>query len=185
MNKKFLGGFAIGIGCMAFVSVDNKYVGAFLFSVGLLTICGRGWELFTGKLCGDASPKELALTWILNAAGICLAALIYMGFGKNTEVCRSIIAAKSSAAPLSMFLSAICCEVCIYIAVVGYRKIPSDVSKNLSIVLGVMVFILGGFEHCVADMFYACFGGIPGLILIAFATAGNICGAIALKKLDV
>lgn len=31
MGKKFLGGFAIGLGCMAYLSVENRYLGAFLF----------------------------------------------------------------------------------------------------------------------------------------------------------
>lgn len=184
MSKKFLGGLAIGLGCMAYVSVDNKYLGAFLFSIGLLTICARGWELFTGKLCGNASAADLILTWIFNALGIVTVALSYMLFGKHTDVCRAIIEAKSMAAPFEMFLSAIFCEVCIYIAVVGYKKIPSDLSKNLSIAMGVMVFILCGFEHCIADIFYSCYGDWNVITLLVMATAGNVFGALALKKLD-
>lgn len=60
-----------------------------------------------------------------------------------------------------------------HIAVAGYKK-----SKNpLIVVLPVMVFILIGAEHCVADMFYWFYAdtiNIPALLVI---TLGNTIGA--------
>lgn len=184
MGKKFLAGVAIGLGCMAYVSVDNKYIGALLFSIGLLTICARKWELFTGKLCGDFEYDDILLTWIFNALGIITVALMYMIVGTNIDSCRSIISHKASNPPGNIFVSGMLCELCIYIAVVGYRTISSDIAKVLSLVLGVMVFILCGFEHCIADIFYACYGGYNGLLLVLFATCGNIFGACLFKLLD-
>lgn len=183
MSKKFLGGLAIGLGCIAYVSVDNKYIGAFLFSIGLLTICARGWELFTGKLCGDASVKELALTWVFNALGVVTAAMSYLIFGRNVDTCMAIIEAKTAVHPFESFVSAIFCEMCIYIAVTGYKEISSDLSKNLSVIMGVMVFILCGFEHCIADVFYACYGGWDAIVLLVAATAGNVFGARVLNNI--
>ena len=43
-------GFTIGLGGVAFLSVDNKIIGAFLFSLGLLSICVTQQFLFTGKV---------------------------------------------------------------------------------------------------------------------------------------
>ena len=43
-------GMMVGIGGAVYMSCDNKYVGAVLFSVALLTICYMGMYLFTGKI---------------------------------------------------------------------------------------------------------------------------------------
>jgi len=185
MGKKFLAGVAIGLGCVAYVSVDNKYIGALLFSIGLLTICARKWELFTGKLCGDFTYSDILSTWLFNALGIITVALMYMIAGTNIDTCKSIIYHKASNLPGNIFISGMLCELCIYIAVVGYRTISSDVIKALSLVLGVMVFVLCGFEHCIADIFYACYGELSSLLLVLFATCGNIFGACLFKLLDV
>jgi nitrite transporter NirC len=48
--KALLAGVMIafcGYGCL---SIENKYISAFLFSFGLLTIISKGYELFTGKV---------------------------------------------------------------------------------------------------------------------------------------
>ena len=45
-----IAGILIGIGGSVYLSCDNKYVGAVLFSVALLCICMRGFALFTGKV---------------------------------------------------------------------------------------------------------------------------------------
>ena len=43
-------GVFIGIGGTVFLSCENRYVGAVLFSVGLLAICCMGLFLFTGRV---------------------------------------------------------------------------------------------------------------------------------------
>ena len=47
----FLAGMSIGFGGLAFLSVDNKVIGAALFTVGLFCVCTFGFHLFTGKVC--------------------------------------------------------------------------------------------------------------------------------------
>ena len=44
-----LAGIAINIGCVIFLSIENKVIGAVLFAVGLLTVLAFGLNLFTGK----------------------------------------------------------------------------------------------------------------------------------------
>ena len=46
-----LAGFCIGLGGMLFLAMDDKVIGASLFSVGLFVICTNGFHLFTGKVC--------------------------------------------------------------------------------------------------------------------------------------
>ena len=57
-QKKYLGyfikgiyaGLMIGIGGVAYLSVKNPVAGSFFFSIGLLTICMYGMNLYTGKI---------------------------------------------------------------------------------------------------------------------------------------
>ena len=46
-----------------------------------------------------------------------------------------------------------------YYAVNGFKK-QTDFGKYLVVYLGVAVFILCGFEHCIADMYF----GVAGLL---------------------
>ena len=48
--KGVLAGLCVSIGGCVFLACDNKVVGAFLFSVALLTICYFGFSLYTGKI---------------------------------------------------------------------------------------------------------------------------------------
>ena len=48
--KGIYAGFMIGVGAIAFLSVSDKVLGSFLFSIGLLTVCMYGMNLYTGKI---------------------------------------------------------------------------------------------------------------------------------------
>lgn len=186
MRKNILGGLAIGLGCMGFCSVDNKYIGALLFCIGLVTICSREWGLFTGKLCKINSTADLALTWGLNLVGIAVSTLLYRFSGADCTKAVAVATAKLQKSPLEIILSAILCEICIYIAVIGYGKIEFEIGKYISIILGVVVFILCGFEHSIADMFYAFFMpfSIKTVLFLFLVTVGNIVGAILMRLFD-
>ena len=43
-------GIMIAIGGSVFLACENRYIGAILFSVALLSICLKGYSLFTGKV---------------------------------------------------------------------------------------------------------------------------------------
>ena len=181
--KGILGGMCIGLGCMGYLTVDNKYVGALLFSIGLLTICGMGFGLFTGVICRSKDPIEILVILCTNAAGISFMALLY-GLTGGLDKINQTAAAKLQKSPLELFVAGILCEFCIYIAVIGYGKIQSDIGRNLSIVLPVMLFILCGFEHSIADIFYFC-GGISWDRAGAFflVLLGNAAGAVIMRAI--
>ena len=48
--KGVYAGIMIGIGGIAFLSLENKIAGSFFFSLGLLTVCMYGMNLYTGKI---------------------------------------------------------------------------------------------------------------------------------------
>ena len=69
-----LGGACIGLGGVAYLSLENRLAGALFFTVGLFTICTFGFHLFTGKVCyvfqkGGTDPRHLPLIWLGNLAG--------------------------------------------------------------------------------------------------------------------
>ena len=53
--------------------------------------------------------------------------------------------------------------------------------KYLSLFFGVMVFILCGYEHCVADMFYFTAAGVwsvDTVLRLVVITLGNAVGGV-------
>lgn len=184
-----LAGFCISLGGAIFLSLDNKIVGALLFTVGLFTIVTQGFNLFTGKVCyvfeKDGSyALDLLFIWIGNLIGCvifgCLLLCTRVGAGLS-EKAAGIVATKLSDGLLSIFLLAVFCNILIFIAVDGFNNGKHELGKYLALFFGIMVFILCGFEHCVANMFYftvaKAWSGKAILYLIVM-TLGNSVGGV-------
>lgn len=189
--KAFLAGVCIALGATVYLSVSNKYLGAFLFSLGLFTICTMDFNLFTGKVCyalkNDIEYKlNLINVWNGNFLGTFVIGIIVYNsriFPGIKESVESIIDTKMNDSLISLFLLGIICNIFIYIAVESYKNNPHELGKYLGLIFGVMGFILCGSEHCVADMFYfflGCFSKSEffpfGRLLII--TLGNIVGGL-------
>ena len=72
-------------------------------------------------------------------------------------------------------------NVMIYIGVEGYRSNPHELGKYLALFFGVCVFILCGFEHCVANMYYLTMGGAwsgHAVLYLLVMTVGNAAGGV-------
>ena len=82
MLKKIASGMAAGIciclGGAVFLAVENRVVGAVLFSVALLSICLKGYALFTGKVgfLPEDHGKEAAETLLLALLGNAVATVL-------------------------------------------------------------------------------------------------------------
>ena len=183
-----LAGCCIGFGGVIYL-LYHGVLGAMFFAIGLLTICSYGLHLYTGKVCyifqNDKKFKlQIPLIWLGNLVGTGIIAIIsiYTRNGANlTAYAQNICASKMKDSYLSLFLLGIFCNIMIYIAVEGYNKIPYELGKYLSLFLGVMVFILSGFEHSVADMFYFWMAGNwagDAIIRLIIITLGNAAGGI-------
>ena len=87
----------------------------------------------------------------------------------------------------SLFFLGVLCNLLIYIAVEGYKTCPYELGKYLSILFGVVVFILTGTEHSVADMYYFAMAGklfaARSLGVLAVISLGNVCGGLILPLL--
>ena len=193
-----IAGCAIGLGGTVFLSVENTVVGSLLFTIGLFVVCTRGLHLFTGKVCyvfdNDASyAKALPVIWLGNLIGTSLVALLeqFTRLASLDARAQSICEVKLSEPLLGAFILAIFCNVMIYIGVEGYRSNPHELGKYLALFFGVVVFILCGFEHCIANMYYFTMGGawsartVLYLLVITLGNGiGGVVGPLAHRVLD-
>lgn len=156
--KAVYAGFMIGLGGVVYLSLENKTVGALLFSFGLLTIVNQGFFLYTGKI-GFARTKEdfknIPVIIIGNFLGTCLTAALcrLAGMGISSE---AVCSAKLSKAPVPIFILSVFCGILMYLAIDNFNKCKN----HLFIIAPVMIFILSGFEHSVANMFYFALAGM-------------------------
>ena len=184
-----LAGAAIGIGGAAFLSVESKVLGSVLFTVGLFTVCTFGLNLYTGKVCyvfenPIGYALDVLIIWLGNLVGTFLCAQLFLLTRIGPAMAEKVMALcdlKLSDGLLSIFILAIFCNVMIFIGVDGYKRCQHEIGKYLALFFGVVVFILCGFEHCVANMFYFSLGGVwsgKAFGYLIIMTLGNGVGGV-------
>ena len=190
MLRKITSGVAAGmlvsIGGAVFLSCENRYVGAVLFSVALLCICLKGYSLFTGRVgyLPEKHDRETVSALFLGLLGnfigtLACGLLVRFAVPAMGAAAEAACAARLSQAPLQTLVRALFCGVLMYLAVSTYRE------KNtpLGILFCIPVFILCGFEHSIADMFYFTASGMVSLRAFAFiwiVILGNALGGMLL-----
>ena len=195
MLKKTLSGLSAGIlitiGGSVFLACDSRYVGAVMFSVALLCICLKGYALFTGKVGfipekhGREEFSVLLLGLLGNAIGTILGGyLIRAGLPKLGEAAETLCQAKLLQLPGQTFVRALFCGILMYLAVSIYR----DQKNVIGILFCIPVFILSGFEHSIADIFYFAASGIVSVKAFGFlwmVILGNSVGGMLLPALQM
>lgn len=182
---------AISIGCIVFLSVPNTVAGSILFSVGLLTVLVFKLNLFTGKapyiVKNDIKYVGFtALVWLGNFVGTAISALCIHFTKVNDKIierCTTVALAKVNDSFVSLFILGIFCGIMMYIAVDTFinQGAEKNFSSALVVVFCVSVFILAGFEHSVADMFYFMLS-LPikqWILPLLVITLGNVIGGNA------
>lgn len=198
-TKAVLAGIFIGIGGIVYLSVDNKYIGAFLFSLGLFTIVRFGLALYTGKVGYIPENKPAYLRTVItslagNVCGTGLASFLIRFtriYDAIYEKALASMTVKMNDTIISQLVLAFFCGMLMYIAVENNRKSREE-SADFSAVFGtsipVMVFILCGFNHSIADCFYV-FSANPSprcILYILIVVLGNAMGGMLIplaKKL--
>ena len=186
--KSFLAGIMIAIGGTVFLSIENKVIGASLFSIGLFGVLIYNLNLYTGKIGYLITNfnlkyiKELIITLIGNFIGACSVGFIlrYTRIYDNIyEKAFNLANTKLNDNILSIFILSIFCGLLMYYAVNGFKK-QTDFGKYLVVYLGVAVFILCGFEHCIANMYYFSVADIWALKTLGYTgimVLGNSIGS--------
>lgn len=195
MLKKTLSGVCAGllitIGGSVFLACENRYAGSVLFSVALLVICLKGYALFTGKV-GFMTEKHDREAWRVlgtallgNLIGTVIGGLLIRYAVPNLGAAAEALAAgKLAQAAPQTFIRACFCGMLMYLAVSVYRDRAGNIT---AILFCIPVFILSGFEHSIADMFYFACGGmftVRTLAFICVAALGNALGGMLLPILS-
>ena len=187
--KSILAGIMIGIGGTIYLSLDNKIVGSILFAIGLFIIVVYSFNLYTGKigyLINNFNKKyirELIITLIGNLIGT-----LFVGFTLKytriytmiSEKAKTLADIKLNDTLISILILSFFCGILMYLAVNTYKEVK-DIGKYLAVFLGVIVFILCGFEHCIANMYYFSVSstwGLNTLLYLLVMILGNSLGGI-------
>lgn len=124
-----LAGIMIGIGGVIYLSCDNKYIGAFLFGLGLFTILTFGFNLYTGKIGYAVGNKpsytiDLILIWLGNLVGTVIVGISVQltRIGESlTEKAQILCETKLNDNLISIFVLSVFCGLLMFIAADGYR----------------------------------------------------------------
>ena len=209
---------ALGASFMLMVRSDvslsptiSLVLGGLAFCLGLFLVLVAGAELFTGNclmvigaLDGRYPLVRMLRKWAIVYAGNAVGALLVVvlllvsGFaemqgGAVGELACSVAASKASLSPVVAFSRSILCNVLVCLAVWMGSAGKTVCDKLAAAILPVVAFVVLGFEHSVANMFFlplglvieALWGGSSVVVLgvasnLVFVTLGNIVGGVAI-----
>ena len=187
--KSILAGIMIGIGGTIYLSLDNKIVGSILFAIGLFIIVVYSFNLYTGKigyLINNFNKKyirELIITLIGNFIGAFFVGFILKYtriYTMISEKAKTLADIKLNDTLISILILSFFCGILMYLAVNTYKEVK-DIGKYLAVFLGVIVFILCGFEHCIANMYYFSVANIWNLNTLLYLLIMILGNSLALS----
>ncbi len=204
-----LAGVFIGFGGLASTIISQtlgnldpgvaKFSGAVVFPVGLMLVVIAGAELFTGNnlmtlavINKRISLKQMfrnwTIVWIANFIGSVLLALVvyFSGILAGDAATKAIATAEGKVALdiMTLVFRGILCNILVVLAVWMSTSAQDIISKILACWFPIMLFVLCGFEHSIANMFFIPMGILLGanitltqlLYNLTFVTIGNIIG---------
>lgn len=185
IKKSILAGIMIGIGGIAYLSIGSKIIGALLFSFGLISIMYQKYNLFTGQV-GYVHKKyscyNLFITLIFNCVSVSIIGFICSSWLRDEAL--YIVENKLLISPVEVFFRSIFCGIVIFLAVELFKKDKIGIWTPICI----MLFILCGFEHCIADTFYFATSKMISWEVIQFiliTIIGNSIGSILIYRLGI
>lgn len=184
VKKSISASLCIALGSYVLLMTNGSVAGAVLFSLGLFAICTLRLNLFTGK-CGFLF-QSISLVPLLKilVANLVSGYLIGLAFSVTSEKIVADAAAKvagwdigSVEAFAAYGVKSLACGMIMYLAVLLYQK-----GTPVGIFLGIPMFILSGFQHCIANVIVMGMAREfhPALILCIF---GNWAGSLLLRFL--
>lgn len=176
-----------------------KLVMGLVFPVGLILVIELQGELFTGN-CLLVLPnwkkeitnfqlyRNLIIVWFFNLMGaLLIAGLLYLAHaydGVNKEALIALAQYKLNADMVAWLVKGIGCNILVAGAVMLAYKTKDHLAQVVMMYVTIMLFIVLGFDHCVANMFYfpaALMAGADfslGLVVaqLLIVTLGNFIG---------
>lgn len=191
----FLAGMLISLGGAVFLACNipevplARYIGAFLFCLALVCICMRGYALYTGKigLITEKHSKDdiqlLILCLVGNVLGtVAFGYLIGWVFPALKTTASGLCEGKLGQGYGFALARAFLCGILVYLSVDTYRNNHT----SLGIMLCIPAFILSGYEHSIADMFYFATAGIASWQAVGYLiiiVLGNSLGGLIIPLL--
>ena len=171
-----LGGFASTVASHGIQSeAAGRLLSACIFPIGLMMVLVGGAELFTGNSLmlmpvfqKRASFWRVIWNWIVvyigNFIGGLAIAYLVVNFcatgehalykGALAQTMANTAVAKSSLGFLEAFVKGVLCNFMVCMAVWVSMAAADVGGKILALYLPIALFVLCGFEHCVANMYY-------------------------------
>ncbi len=174
----------------------QRFLGAAIFPIGLMLIIVVGGELFTGDclvLLGVVNGriswpqffKLLVIVFFSNFAGAVLVAALVSLSGQwhySSDLLGAftyrMAVTKSQISPVAALASGILCNIMVCSAVLMALSCKSAAGKILSCFFIIMGFVLSGYEHCVANMYYLSAGYFASLNPAYVLKATEVYGAL-------
>jgi formate/nitrite transporter len=171
MIMSIMAGLYISLGAQGFmVTYENLFLRAAVFPVGLMLIVLVGGELYTGnclmtfaylqkKITLGDYAKSLLQVFLGNLIGalIVVGLLYFGGVYNNTALSETIVKIANSKLSLTFMQSlskGILCNILVSLGVWFATTAKDTTGKILGSWFPVMLFVLCGYEHVVANMFY-------------------------------
>ncbi len=166
-----MAGLYISLGAQGFmVTYDNLFIRAAVFPVGLMLIVLVGGELFTGNclmtfalLQKKITFKDYMSSLLQVLIGNLIGALVAVGFlyfggiYNNPAMAETVVNIANSKLSLSFteaLFKGILCNVLVSLGVWFATTSKDTTGKILGCWFPIMLFVLCGYEHVVANMFY-------------------------------
>jgi len=186
--KSILAGIMIGLSCVTYLNIENNIIGSLFFGIGLFIIVNFNLLLFTG-IIGTTQLNlynicKLIIILICNYIGTLLFAISikYTRIFNKTFIdkANNIINIKLNDDIISIFVLSIFCGMLMYIAVKMFNNSKNGLLKIIGLFLPISVFVINGFEHCIANMFYINItnnNNIQSILYILIMIIGNTIGS--------
>lgn len=177
MLSSILAGIMVAIGTIVYLN-SQSMLGAFLFTIGLLTILYFKLDLFTGKVPYMKNYKELPyilMVLVGNVIGCCIL------FAFPNPLAIQHLELQLTVHPLVILIKSMLCNALIYIAVEVYKH--NDI---ITVILSVATFIVAGFDHSIARIcliIAARVFNIDVLLYIIIVIVGNALGGILFHRI--
>jgi len=202
IGKAILAGLMIGMGAgMSSVAAHTvadvglaRLLAGVVFPVGLMMVILMGAELFTGDCLFSMSlfdrkekfwsfAKLLIFVYLGNFLGAGLVALLLSASGQ-WDYSSGMLGAytikvalgKVNISFIEAIISGILCNILVCAAVIMAGCAKDVTGKLLCCFFVIMMFVVGGFEHCVANMYYITAGLLakldPEYVALAMNTYG-------------
>lgn len=171
-----------------------KLCAGVVFPVGLMMIVLMGGELFTGdclmilgvmhgKYTIERMLRKLSLIWVSNFVGallvvglIALSAQLALNGGLLGAYTIKVAVGKTSLSIATCFFSGIICNIIVCATVLMAYGANDVIGKIGAIFFPIFLFVIGGFEHCIANMYYLPAGLLAaqneGYLALAMETYG-------------